>query len=379
MPGKVEYRTLTDCFVPGPSSSRDRYFTRNRNFWRRKRLIQAPRHIRILLAGLALVPVITSCNSRGGPDVLAKVNSYKVHRAEVDKVYNGQLAGSPQKPTAAEEEALRLNILLQIIDLQLHLQQAEKLGVVATDDEVEGKLSQAKAPYTKEEFEKMLKDQSVTEADYKQEIRRKITVDKLLNKEIASKVSISDGDIQRYYEQHKADFNLIEPRYFLAHIQVNQGADASAEQAHKKIQMVYNRLESGEDFATLASRYSEDPNTARSGGELNALPESQLKNTDPATRDAILKLKPGQYSPVIALVNPNTHQPAAYRIVKLIGKEAAGQRDLNDPAVQQWIRNQLKTQREQVLRAAYDEVLRDKAEVQNYYAEQILKSSATQK
>ena len=143
--------------------------------------------------------------------------------------------------------------------------------------------------------------------------------------------------------------------------------------------MVYNRLESGEDFATLASRYSEDPNTARSGGELNALPESQLKNTDPATRDAILKLKPGQYSPVIALVNPNTHQPAAYRIVKLIGKEAAGQRDLNDPAVQQWIRNQLKTQREQVLRAAYDEVLRDKAEVQNYYAEQILKSSATQK
>lgn len=343
-------------------------------------MIRAPKHLRILsIAGLACLLAIAGCNPKGGPDVLAKVNSYKIHRPEVDKLYNAQLAGSPQKPTPAEEEALRLNILLQIIDLQLHLQQAEKLGVVATDDEVESKVSQAKAPYTKEEFEKSLKDQGLTEADYKQDVRRKITIDKLLNKEIASKVSISDADIQRYYDQHKADFNLIEPRYFVAHIQVNQGTDQTSEQAHKKIQMVHNRLDSGEDFATLAARYSEDPNTARNGGELNPLPESQLKNTDNATREAIQKLKPGQYSDIIPLVNPNTHQPGAYRIVKLIGKEAAGQRDLNDPAVQQWIRNQLKTQREQVLRAAYDEVLRDKAEVQNYYAEQILKSSGAQK
>lgn len=343
-------------------------------------MIQAPKYLRnVSFAGLACLMAFSSCNPRGGQDVLAKVNSYRVRRPEVDRLYNSQLAGSPQKPTPAEEEALRLNILLQIIDLQVHLQQAEKLGVVATDDEVESKVSQAKVPYTKEEFEKLLKDQGLTEADYRQDVRRKITIDKLLNKEIASKISISDTDIQRYYDQHKADFNLIEPRYFVAHIQVNQGTDQTAEQAHKKIQMIYNRLESGEDFALLASRYSEDPNTARNGGELNPMPESQLKNTDPATREALQKLKPQQYSAPIALINPETHQPAAYRIVKLIGKEAAGQRDLSDPAVQQWIRNQLKTQREQVLRTAYDEVLRDKAEIQNYYAEQILKASGAQK
>jgi peptidyl-prolyl cis-trans isomerase SurA len=343
-------------------------------------LIQAPKYLRNLSsAGLACLLAVSSCNPRGGQDVLAKVNSYKIRRPEVDKLYNSQLAGSPQKPTQAEEEALRLNILLQIIDLQLHLQQAEKLGVVATDDEVESKLSQVKGPYTKEEFEKRLKTQGLTEADYRQDLRRKITIDKLLNKEIASKVSISDADIQTYYDQHKADFNLIEPRYYVAHIQVAQGPEQTIDQAHKKIQMIYNRLESGEDFAALAGQYSEDPNTARNGGELGAMPESQLKNTDPATREAIQKLKPQQFSAPITLANPDTHQPAAYRIVKLIGKEAAGQRDLSDPAVQQWIRNQLKTQREQVLRAAYDEVLRDKSEIQNYYAEQILKASGAQK
>src|SRR5690242_1784244 len=123
-------------------------------------------------------------------DVMAKVNGYKILRSEVDKSYNVQIAGSPQKPTPAEEEALRLNILAQIIQVQLHLQQAEKLGVVATDDEVDGKFNQMKAPYTQEEFQKRLKDQGLTEADAKQEVRRNLTIEKLLNKEIASKVTI---------------------------------------------------------------------------------------------------------------------------------------------------------------------------------------------
>ncbi len=148
-------------------------------------------------------------------------------------------------------------------------------------------------------------------------------------------------------------------------------------EARKKINEAEHRLESGEDFASVAAKFSEDPDTARNGGELGPMPESQLKNTDAATRDAILKLKPGQFSEVIPVINPTTRQQFGYRIIKLIGKETAGQRDLNDPQVQQFIRNQLRSQREQILRAAYDEVLRDNAEIHNYYAEQILKNTGT--
>jgi len=342
----------------------------------------------VVLFNLAAVTLLLAGCSGGGSDkdVMAKVNGHKITRSEVDKSYNSRIAGSPQKPSATEEEALRLNILAQIIDTQLHLQKAEKLGIVATDEEVDGKFNQLKAPYTQEEFQKRLKDMGLTEDESKQEIRRTLTIDKLLNKEIASKISISDTDIQNYYNQHKADFNLIEPRYFVAHIQVTnqpmgqgQGTDKAQNdaQARKKINEAYHRLESGEDFASVAARYSEDPDTARNGGELGPMPESQLNNTDPATREAILKLKPGQFSEVISVVNPATHQLFGYRIVKLIGKEAAGQRDLNDPQVQQFIRNQLRSQREQVLRAAYDESLRDSASIQNYYADQILKNSGT--
>ncbi|HZS26592.1 MAG TPA: SurA N-terminal domain-containing protein [Candidatus Angelobacter sp.] len=337
----------------------------------------------ILVAALA----IAGCSKHGSDnDVMAKVNGYKVLRSEVDKTYNQQLVGSPQKPTAAEEELLRLNILNQIIYRQLLLQKAEKLGVVATDDEVETKFNQAKAPYTQEQFQKQLKDSGTTEEDYKLDIRRNLTIDKLLNKEIASKVNISDADINAYYEANKVEFNLIEPRYRLASIYVSNqptGEPGSPTdkaqldaQARKKIQMIHNRLDSGEDFTDLAEKYSENPDTARSGGAIQPIPESQIKNLDPGTRDAVLKLKSGQYSEVLPVFDPQTHQQNGYQIIKLNGKDIAGQRELNDPQVQQFIRSKLRSQREQILKTAYDEELRDSAEVHNYYAEQILKNTA---
>jgi peptidyl-prolyl cis-trans isomerase SurA len=337
----------------------------------------------------ALLLILTGCPGKGSDNAMAKVNGYKIERSEVDKAYNKQIAGNPQKLTTEQEQALRLQVLQQIINLQLYLQKAEKLGIVATDEEIESKLNQEKAPYTKEEFAKKLHDLGTTEEDLKQEIRRNLIIDKLFNKEIASKVAISDSDIQNYYNDHKAQFNVIEPQYYLAHIFVGSqpvappGAVAGKAQndlqAREKIRMIYNRLESGEDFAAVAAQFSEDQDTARSGGELGATPESQLKNTDPATRDAIAKLKPGQFSEIIQIINPTTGKALGYRIVKLLGKEVAGQRSLSDPTVQQAIRNQIRNQREQFLRAAYDEELRDNAEIHDYYAEQVLKSYGAQK
>ena len=96
-------------------------------------------------------------------------------------------------------------------------------------------------------------------------------------------------------------------------------------------------------------------------------------------REAVMKLKPGQYTPVIPMLNPTNHQPYAYMIVKLIAKEPAGQRDLNDPRVQQAIRQQLRDRREQLLKAAYYESLRDDAKVTNYYAEEVLKNAGAAK
>lgn len=159
----------------------------------------------------------------------------------------------------------------------------------------------------------------------------------------------------------------------------NQNDKAQNEaEARKKIQMISNRLDSGDDFATLAMKYSEDPETSGNGGDLGTVQESGLKGTDPATREAVMKLKPGQYSAVIGVINPD-RQAVGYRIVKLVAKEPAGQRELSDPRVQQAIRSQLHDRREQLLKAAYYEVLRDSAKVENYYAQKVLDTNGNEK
>ena len=148
--------------------------------------------------------------------------------------------------------------------------------------------------------------------------------------------------------------------------------------ARKKIQMIENRLDSGNDFATVAMNFSEQPETSQNGGDLGFVPESSLK-TDKLAYDAVNKLKPGQYTAVLVVADPNSHQVYGFRVVKLISKEAAGQRELKDPRVQQAIREQLRDRREQLLKAAYYESIRDKATVENYFADDILKNAATMK
>ncbi len=339
----------------------------------------------LLMVSAFLLIGLSGCNrNTAGGDVMASVNGRKLYRNEVDKYYANQTAGSDQQPVGEQAVSLRLSILNELIETEILMQRAEKLGLLATDEEVDRKLNEIKSPYTAEEFTKRLQDKKISLEDFKRDLRRSLTRDKVLNKEITSRINITDQDVSGYYNEHKAEFNLIEAQYHLAKIMVSgiagqvhnlQNSKAQNEaEARKKIEMIANRLDSGDDFATMAMNYSEDPETSNNGGDLGMAPESALKTADPATRDAVLKLKPGQYTPVIPMINPTNHQPFAYMIVKLIAKEPAGQRDLNDPRVQQAIRQQLRDRREQLLKAAYYETLRDDAKITNYYAEDVLKN-----
>jgi parvulin-like peptidyl-prolyl isomerase len=231
-----------------------------------------------LFAATALLLSLACSSSQGDSDVMAKVNGHRILRSEVDKYYANQTAGAPQQPSGEQSTSLKLSILKELIDNEILMQRAEKLGLLATNEEVEQKLNEIKAPYTQEEFDKRLKERQISLEDFKRDLRRSITVEKVMNKEITSKINISDGDISSYYNAHKPEFNLIEPQFHLAHIIVttapnpqvrnlkNDKAQNEAE-ARKKIQTLLNRLDSGEDFATVAMNYSEDPDTAGNGGD----------------------------------------------------------------------------------------------------------------
>jgi len=361
-------------------------YPRSRRSMIRRQLV--PRSLFALFVASLLLLAAGCTSKRPGDDVSATVDGRKIYRADVEKYYQNQTAGSDQQPVGEQATSLRLSILKELIDNEILMRRAEKLGLLATDEEVEGKLSAIKSPYNNEQFGARLKEKKITIDDFKRDLRRSLTVDKVLNKEITSKINVSDQDVTNYYNAHKSEFNLIEPQYHLARILVtatpnpqvhnlkNDKAQNEAD-ARKKIQTIINHLDSGDDFATLAMNYSEDPETSGNGGDLGFAPESSLRNTDAGTRDAVTKLKPGQYSVMIPLANPMNKQVAGFQVVKLISKEPAGQRELADPRVQQAIRTQLRDRREQLLKAAYYEVLRDQARVENYYAQKVLDGSGT--
>jgi peptidyl-prolyl cis-trans isomerase SurA len=346
------------------------------------------RHARLCALLLACGAVIfgSGCGLKTpGQDVAATVDGRKIYRADVEKYFQNQTAGSTQPLSEEQSTSLRLSILRELIDNEILMHRAEKLGLLATDDEVDRKLNEIRSPYTAEQFEQRLQERKMTVDDFKRDIRRAVTADKVLHKEVSSKINVSQQDITNYFNQHRSEFNLIEPRYHLAHILVSstpdpQGRDANKArndaEARKKIQTALTRLEAGEDFATLAMTFSEDTATAPNGGDLGIVPESALKQTDPATRESVLKLKAGQFTPVLPLTNAPGKPAAGYQIVKLIASEPAGQRDLSDPRVEQEIRSQLQDRREQLMKSAFYEVMRDQAKIENYYAQNILDTNS---
>src|SRR6201987_1375569 len=291
-------------------------------------------------AASALIFLPACQTKQGGADVVASVDARKIFRSDVEKYYLNQNSGADQQqaiPVGEEATSLRLSILRELIDDEILMRRAEKLGLLATDDEVDRKLNEIKSPYTQEQFDQKLKEKRISAEDFKRDLRRSLTVEKVMNKEVTSKITVTDQDVNDYYNAHKGEFNLIEAQYHLAQIFVttqpnpqvhnlkNDKAQNLAE-ATKKIQMLSNRLDSGDDFATLAMNYSEDTETAGNGGDLGFSPESSLQRTDPVTRETVLKLKPGQYSTIITVADPASKRVVAFRIVKLIAKEPAGTR-----------------------------------------------------
>jgi peptidyl-prolyl cis-trans isomerase SurA len=311
--------------------------------------------------------------------VWGMVDGTPITSVEVDKFYRTQLNPDAPQPSQDEALSLKLNVLDELINNHILLEKAKALGLQAADGEVEDKFTEFKSPYTEEEFQRQIKARGYTVDDLKNDIRQQLSIQKVINHEVVAKIAVTDQDVQDFYNQNRAQFNVTEPQYRIAQIVVTphkdpglrnrKNDDATTDpEARRKIAALEQQLSTGADFAQVAMDYSEDPASAGSGGDLGYVPESSLSQSDPALKKAVMSLKAGQVSGVIVLRD-------SYRILKLVSKEAPGQRDMNDPAVQQSIRDNIRNRKEQLLRAAYLAVARNNAKINNYLAQQVVESA----
>ena len=101
-----------------------------------------------------------------------------------------------QASTPDQADSIRLNIIHTLILEAIIDQRAAKQGLTATDAEVEAKLAEMKAPYTEEQFQAKLKAANLTLDELKRDVRRSLTQEKLINKEINSRITVTDADVR---------------------------------------------------------------------------------------------------------------------------------------------------------------------------------------
>jgi len=250
--------------------------------------------------------------------IAAKVNGTPITREELDRAMQFMLAQSQNKKelTAEEKKKAESAVLEQLISAELLYQAGKKLPIADINSRVETQIKQGKTKFpSTEAYEKALKTSGLSEKDLEEFARKEIYINNLIEKDIASKITISDEQAKKFYDENIDKFKQPETVH-ASHILIGVDPKATAEEkskAKEKADALLKRAKAGEDFAALAKANSTCP-SAPQGGDLGSFGKGQMV---PAFEAAAFALKPGEISGVV-------ETQFGYHIIKVIDKKAAG-------------------------------------------------------
>jgi peptidyl-prolyl cis-trans isomerase SurA len=338
----------------------------------------------LLLAGaIAAAPLLAACRSTPAPepapvppDTWATVAGRPITREQVEKEYRRM---SDPSATLSDEETLtaKLGVLEDLVVEEILLAKAVELKIELMESEIEAAYADARGSMPDEAFQQELSRRKITAQEMRDGVRRELLARKVLDREVVSKITVTDQEVSAFFDANRAQFNLPEDAYHLAQIVVTPARDpqvrnrtgddaATPQAAAAKVSMIMERLKSGTPFGDLARDYSEDPESAPRGGDLGLVPLSAVTGAPPPLRDAVLQMTPGSARAVT--------QGGVTTIAYLVAREPAGQRDLSTPAVRERITEGLRSRREQLLRVAYITAARTDTDVVNYLARRVVES-----
>jgi len=241
----------------------------------------------IILGALA----IAACSSGAGttPDntVAATVNSKKIMLSEVERVIQQQMQGKQSELSSHDLAQARLTVLDKLIQREVLYQRAEQEKLLPTEEQITTAINQQKqqSGVTQEEFDRQLKEQNLTNEALREEAKKDLAVNALQEK-YAGKITISDREVEDYYNANKSQF--VNARGVALAVIIVDPADNSGQgitndakgetEAKAKIDDIYNQLKSGPtDFATLARAKSEDQQSLLRGGDIGFFSEDGMK------------------------------------------------------------------------------------------------------
>jgi peptidyl-prolyl cis-trans isomerase SurA len=257
---------------------------------------------RIYEIALAVVILAGCAQAQTKPvldEVAAVVGNEIILKSELD--YQVQLTAYQNK-LDPNDPALRKRVLEALIDDKLILAQAILDSVTVTDDEVSRQLDSRIQNLIKQ----LGSQQKVEEvygmsinkirAEFKDDMRKQLIIEKLKQQKFGD-MKVSAADVRNFYDTYKDSLPQIPEQVTLSHIFIVPKPSGKArDQAYSLAKSLLDSLRNGADFAELAKKYSQDPGSASSGGDLGWAKRGQFV---PEFEHAVFDLKPGEISDIV--------------------------------------------------------------------------------
>jgi peptidyl-prolyl cis-trans isomerase C len=273
------------------------------------------------------------------------------YQAGIDQL-NRQISMTGSKQNEKDMPAMRHRILDNLIAWELLRQEVAKKGIKADESEVNAQLDSVKKGASPEDFANSLKQNHMTEESLKEHFASQLTMKKLLDQELASKVTVTPEEVKAFYNGNPEFFKTPD-MVRASHILVKVDKDATADQkaaALEKIKGAQNRIKAGEDFAQVAQEVSDCPSKAK-GGDLDFFKKGDMV---PPFENAAFSMKPGDISDIV-------ETEFGYHIIKVTDKKDAGTIPFDD--VKARIEQHLKSEKMSQELPKYIESLKSKANI----------------
>jgi peptidyl-prolyl cis-trans isomerase C len=291
----------------------------------------------VLFVSLGCNAAEPQANTESQAKEIATFEGGSVTQGELDE-FAKQSGFGDISPDDPQYEAAIQQIMPQLVGIEIAKAYASEHNITATDEEVDQEIEKIKKQVgdqarssgqdvsNQEAYEQALKQNNITEAELREDIRENLPVQKV-QEQVSDDVEPTDEEIQKYYEQNKeAQFTTPE-QVCVSHI-------LFAKDQQQKAEDVKKQLEDGGDFAELAEEYSQDPGSAKKGGDLGCLGKGE---TVPPFEKAAFGAEEGE------IVGPVKTQ-FGYHLLEVTEKKPQQTRPLGE--VESQITSQLASEKE---------------------------------
>ena len=269
------------------------------------------------------------------PEVVARVNGEAIPKDDLERAVKN-VEGRAGGPVPADQrDRIYRGLLDQLVGYRLLIQEAKARKVDVTDADLDQRVNAIRSQFPSEEaFKQLMEQQHVTVEQIRNDARQDIAVGKLIEAEIAPKVTPNAEAVSTFYKENPDSFKTqesVKASHILVAVPANADAATKAK-AREKAEGVLKEVKSGKDFAELAKANSDDPGSAQNGGDLGYFQQGRMVGP---FNDAAFSLKPGTVSELI-------ETQFGFHIIKVVDKREGRTVSLDEarPKIEQYLENQ---------------------------------------